>query len=85
MYAFYEFLMSVRVLHALIINFFFLNLQTRSDPQQLMYEAQLNGQTRMFHSAGPPPPQIPQAHPPPPLAVMQQHLDMQQRTQQVRC
>ncbi|XP_065223237.1 maternal protein pumilio isoform X3 [Planococcus citri] len=57
---------------------------TRNEHHQLMYEAQLNGPTRMFHNAGPPPPpQLPQPPPPPPppLAVMQQHLDMQHRSQ----
>lgn len=53
-----------------------------------MYEAQLTGPTRMFHNAGPPPPpQLPQPPPPPPppLAVMQQHLDMQHRSQVDMC
>lgn len=56
--------------------------QARNDHQQLLYEAQLNGPTRMFPGTGPPPPQLPQAHPPPPqLAIMQQPVDLQQRSQ----
>ncbi|KAK7583826.1 hypothetical protein V9T40_004789 [Parthenolecanium corni] len=54
----------------------------RNDHQQLLYEAQLNGPARMFPSTGPPPPQLPQPHPPPPqLAILQQPVDLQQRSQ----